>query len=779
MPDVRENQVAYWKKQLTLADERFKDFLKDAKEVTKLYEAQKEAKNAFNILYANTETLLPALFNAMPRPIAQRRFKDADPVAKAVCDTITRSLEYYIDCPDAEYDPFFNIMRDAVLGALVPGLGVTWFRYDYETQRVPGQPPPPGVGQEDQGKAAMEVAKEIEKEGSDAESGDLTEDGKRHEEEVSYEAVCSQNVPYHMVRWGFARSWANVPWVGRLHVMTKADVRKQFGGAIAEEIEYGEPKSDSDAGEAPEGDANEEENQGSGKVTDVWEIWHKSSGSVLFIAPAYADGPLKVVPDPLGLTGFFPCPEPLQFTAKVSSLIPTPPYKYYEQQAGELNNITVRIKRVIAAIKVRGFYNGQLKDDLGKLLESDDNTLIPAPIAALFEGKDLANQIWLMPLRELAETLQQLIMQRQQIKQTIYEITGISDIIRGSTVASETATAQNLKSQWGTLRLKRSQKMVQDYVRGCMRIMTEIIGNKFSPQTLAQVTNLPYMQPEQKQQIKQLLPQVAQAAQAEAMQQQPQAGQAPAGVGAPGGAAMPAGPAPPSGPPGQSPGSGSPQPGPAAQQMQQLQMQMQQIDWGQVMQMMRSNVLRGFKIDIETNSTIDADATEDRKNISEFLTGIGQSMQAFAPMMEMGAMSQPMFKAIMTAIARRFEFGAEVEDEIAAMPDQLPQKPDPAMQKAQVEMQQSQQEGQMKLQGMQLQSQTEQAKVQMEAQSLQHKREYEAAKHTMMMQKLAREEEIAQAEHQRKMIEMQMQATMPPLPPQASRPKKGNGRAAV
>ena len=47
-----------------------------------------------------------------------------------------------------------------------------------------------------------------------------------------------------------------------------------------------------------------------------------------------------------------------------------------------------------------------------------------------------------------------LYQQREQIKAVIYELTGLSDIARGASKASETLGAQQLKSQWGSIRLK-------------------------------------------------------------------------------------------------------------------------------------------------------------------------------------------------------------------------------------------------------------------------------------------------------------------------------------
>ena len=54
-----------------------------------------------------------------------------------------------------------------------------------------------------------------------------------------------------------------------------------------------------------------------------------------------------------------------------------------------------------------------------------------------------------------AAVLNFLYQQREQSKQAIYEITGISDIVRGASHSSETATAQQIKTEWGSLRIKK------------------------------------------------------------------------------------------------------------------------------------------------------------------------------------------------------------------------------------------------------------------------------------------------------------------------------------
>jgi len=120
-----------------------------------------------------------------------------------------------------------------------------------------------------------------------------------------------------------------------------------------------------------------------------------------------------------------------------------------------------------------------------------------------------------------------------------------------------------------------------------------------------------------------------------------------------------------------------------------------QFTWEDLLAVLKDNFQRGYKIDIETNSTVDTDATEDKQNITDLLTAISQSLQAFMPMVEQGGMPMGVVKAILLTICRRFSFGPELEKQLSAMPDQAPQKPDPAMQKAQLDAQTAQQQMQM------------------------------------------------------------------------------------
>lgn len=635
--------VASWVKELALSVSREKDFRKVGKEVVAIYECEgrSQKENQFNILYSNTETLAPALYNSTPRPICERRFKDEDELGKVSAQACQRVLEFLIDPGRSEYTPFDTLMESAVLEALLPGRGVTWFKYEPTWK-------------------------------DDSQS------------EVVSETVCGEAVPWDRFRHGYGKTWAQVPWCAWEMLLTKEEVEEKWGEAIANELEYPEVQEIADD-ETSSGAGLSDNSTKGAKLAQVFQIWDKATKEVLFIAPCYVKAPLQKLPDPLKLQGFFPCPTPMKFMAKVSSLTPVSLYKTYMDQAKELNRVTMRINKLVEACKVRGLYDSTI-DGLKDVLTSADNVLTPVDnVAALVaNGMTLDKSVWLVPIEKIITVLQQLYLAREQIKKTIYEITGIADIMRGSSQASETLGAQEIKNQWGTLRLKRSQKVVMNYVRESLRIMAEIAVSKFSPETLSAMTGLPWPTGSQKANYQ------TQAALLTAQ--------------------------------------GQPVP-------EEVQAVLAAPSWDDILGLLRNDITRSYRIDIETNSTVDAEATEDKQNITDLVNAMAQFMNGIAPLIESGSMPFEVAKQMLLTIVRRYRFGPEMEDSLKAMTAPQP-KADP---KAASE--------QLKAQGLQQKAQLDQQAAQQKLQQDQQKFEGDKAKFQAEMagKQQERAEELQQA----------------------------------
>jgi hypothetical protein len=687
------DEVRGWLKEVEDAAKREKDFKKDAKRTVELYEAKKRQQHQFNILYSNTETLLPALYNNTPRPVVDRRFKDADPLGKAAANVTKRMLEFLLDPNEQDYSNFDELLQTATLEALLPGRGVTRFKYEVEFEDMPAMPA--ADGQPPMPEAELQ-------------------------QRIKYETVCGQEVPWDNIYFGYARKWKDVPWLAFEHFPDRGELIKLFGEEIGAAVKLtvapGQEGIDKKGGNDW---VSKTDNVNNDPIfARVLEIWDKATKKVIFVSEGFGS-PLKApVEDPFGLSGFYPMPRPLGFMVKVSDMVPIPLYIMYEEQAKELNLITTRINRLSAALKVRGMYDSTI-EGIDNLLQKGDNALIPAEnIAAMLEGQSLEKAIWFFPIDKLITVLQQLYQQREQIKTTIYEITGISDILRGTSEASETATAQNIKNQWGTLRLKRMQKEVQRYARDCLRIMAEIGVNKLQTTTIAAMTGLDYPTAQKKQQAQQFAQQMQQLSQQ----------------------------------------TGQPLPPEKVEQHQEL---MAKPTWEDIMGVLKDDLQRTYKIDIETNSTVDVEATEDKSQVTEFLNAMAQYLNGVTPLMQEGLLDFNVVKGILAAIVRRFRFGVDIEDQINEMkppePKQDPKAAQLAAQQqadqatAQLDMQVKQKdvEGKMALMDKKMQIeeqkllieqeklQIEHEKLQMERQQMQHTAALNAQAHEQKMSQMA------------------------------------------
>lgn len=700
------DEIKGWLLEIEAAEKREKDWRKEARGIVNLYECEKPKENQFNILFSNTETIAPALYNQTPRPQVTRRYKDEDLIGKAGTQVLQRTLEFLLDNDLGNFTPFDEVMPQVVLEALVPGRGIAWYSYEGIFQQVP-----------------KEVA-EAPEDGEEVTDEEVAEAAET-EEELDYELISANHVPWDRFLHGYAKHWKNVPWVAREHYMDADELAKNFGDAAkgvpmtvtAKESEDNTEGSSADAGEPT--------------LAQVWELWDKESRRVLFIAPAKPDAYLRDVPDPLDLTGFFPLPQPLSFFAKIKTMVPTPLYKTYEEQAKELNRITVRINKIINSMKVRGMYDSTV-EGIEKVLAADDNTLIPADnVAALQMSGGLDKAIWLMPIEKLINVLQQLYVQREQIKKVIYELNGVSDILRGSSAASESATAQNIKNQWGTLRLRKSQKVVQVFARNSLRLMAEIACKKFSIETLIDMTGLKFPREAEKAQAQQQLQLLQQQMMEQQQMQQQQAAVA----------QQTGQPMPPQQPPQMPP------------EVAQIKEMLAIPSWENIMDMLKNDLQRSYKVDIETNSTVDAEATEDKEDMGELLNAVAQFLNGIGPMIEQGILPFEAAKAILLSVVRKYRLGPDVEEQLKEMAAPQPKGDGEGEAKAA----EAAQEAAQKKELMGLEVQKAQAEAEARSKQLAEEAQVRQATHQQQMEELQQRNAYAAAEHGRKMEALRLQ----------------------
>lgn len=458
-----EKEARRWKRELELAKKREKEWFAEADKIYKRYRGEEKKRNRFNVLWSNTEILRPAIYNSRPNPDVRRRFRDADPLGKAVAEVLERSLSVFVDGDETD-----DALKNDVLDSLLGGRGIS--RVRYVPTIVPAKAPLPD---------------------DEADATDATD------EEVSSEEMCAEHVSWKDFRHGYGRVWPEVPWVSFRHKLSRVDAEEKFGVEAVSKVQFTVPDADEDR------KATEQVGE-TQKVAEFWEIWDKLGNKVFFTQD---DLHVCLYPldnedgePPIDFDGFFPCPRPLAIVENSDSLLPIPMFRLYEDQANQLDKISSRIDKIINTMRLRGAYDARM-EEIADILSSDDNEMVPIKNAQQWANGGLDKAIAWMPVEKNAEILTALYEARDRQKAVIDELIGIADIMRGATDPSETLGAQELKSTYGSIRLQKMQKEVQRYAKDLLRLAATGMAQKFSPQTFEDMTELKFPTAQQKQQM--------------------------------------------------------------------------------------------------------------------------------------------------------------------------------------------------------------------------------------------------------------------------------------
>lgn len=630
----KSSTVAFWCNHIDQYNKDTRSWYARSKKIIKRYKDERndsaKSANKFNILWSNVQTLAPALYDKQPNPNIDRRFQSDDKLGTVSAQVLERAVSFFIDS-----DEFNDVMKQVVLDRLLGGRGVCWIRYEPHF-----------------------VTQPIQSEFSDG--SQITDDvDDIDEEELTEEILEREDVVVDYVHWEdfghtWAKTWQEVRAVWRIVPMSRKELIKRFGEEVGSQVPMDTGKKDDNTPEDY-------------KRAFIYEIWDKETETVYWICKDYKEV-LDQREDPLKLSGFFPCPKPLYATITNDNLIPTPDYAQYQDQAMELDQLTGRIGNLVKALRVAGVYDASAPALQRLLSEDTENVLIPVEQWAVFGEKGgLKGVMDFLPIKEIGETLIGLYEARDRTKQELYEVTGISDIIRGATNPNETLGAQELKGKYAGLRMGAMQGDVARFTRDIVRMFAEIIAEQFSLETIREISGFDLFTEQEK----------AMVIQAREMGQ-------PLNV-------------------------------------PNLEEKIDAPTWEQVIGLLKDNTARKFRISIETDSTIKQDQDAEKTARTEFLTAAGGFIQQAVqvPNPELA----PLLMEMLRFGIKGFKVGREMETifdvamkDIKAKAEQPPQPP-PEDPKIQLEGQK------MQLEGQKLQQETgiKQAEIQLKAKEIELK----------------------------------------------------------
>jgi len=619
-------EVRRWATEIQLAESQFRKWREQSSKNWDRYRARDKRKNSYNCLYANTSILFPVIYNSLPTPDIRKRWDKKDKLGECVSNVLSRAISFNLDTTN-----FDRQIRMDVLDMLICARGISRVRY------VPN---------------LVQVG-DAEQTGAEADETNFEHEALQGEsfEELEWESAPIEHVQWDEYLHGPGKTWDSIPWFAFKHNQTRQQMVYRFGEEIGKAVPL-------DAGPSADDQKKYQDDQTFElfQTACVWEIWDKETREVLWLNFQMRSGPLKREDDPYGFDQFFPVPEPL--IAIVDSDITSPPslFEQYQEQADELDRISGRINRITNAIKARGLYDPSLGTQVSEIFRGEDNDLIPAAdsVRMLQEAGGIDKFIWFAPLDKMMAVVAGLYQAREQCKAVIYELTGISDIMRGSTDAAETYGAQNLKVAFGKGRVSDMQRNVQRYIRDLIQLQAQVIGRKFEIDTLRQMTQEDY--PTNAEYLAKVAPLMIQAQRMQEM-------------------AMMTGRQPPQMPP------IPPKP----------------TTWEDIDAILKSDEMRTFRIDIETDSTIAATQQEDLEQMTGALTAVTTVLKELWPMVQAQALPLEAAKELVLVVCRKFKLGNTLEDVFDQIQQPPPQQ-DPAAAKEQAKAQGDMQKHQMTLQ---------------------------------------------------------------------------------
>jgi hypothetical protein len=450
---------------MAAASKRLRKWHKSSNDIVSKYLDEKRptigpSQFRLNLLNSNVKTILSMLYGHLPRPDVSRIDQTGnDDIARVAAETMERLLRLDIDENTQSYDAtLYSVLLDRLLG----GLGTARVRYEMEETQIeldeaalqPGMPPllPPTP------------------------------------QTQLYESAPIDYVYWEDILWGWGRNFSELPWIAFRSYMSKDEITERFGEEVAQRLQYKQQQVASEEGGMDDPDLNS-----AWQKAEVWEIWCKTEETVYWYSPG-ASKILDSEPDPLGLSGFFPCPPFLLANPTTSLYIPTPDYHLAQDLYNQIDALQTRIAILTDAVKVVGVYDQSSEGVKRMLSEGVENDLIPVDNWAMFAEKGgLRGQVDWLPIEAVVNALEKLRQLRDETIGLLQQVTGMADIMRGDLGNAYEGVGQTqIKARFGSARLQALQEQFAQFVADLFQIKAEIIAKHFEPETILKQSSMQF-----------------------------------------------------------------------------------------------------------------------------------------------------------------------------------------------------------------------------------------------------------------------------------------------
>ena len=466
-PETPEGLARRYGDEISAAKPVMEKFWKRGEKIIKVFLDDREnsedddrGSTRLNLYNSNTTTLQALLFGKTPKIEVTRRYSDSeDHAARVAAEILERILNADLERSD---DATVESLRGALQDRLMPGIGNVKLRYTATMKTMPGTPaitqPDPVTGE------PIERAPAIPE-----------QDVKTDED------VCTDYKFWRDQIWSPCKTFDELRWWAFGNDMSRAQLIQRFGEELGKQLPLSAAHKSNMGGEIDRSPVSR---------CRVWEIWSKERREVCWYVESWPVI-LDRKDDPLGLEGFWPFPRPMFANLTTSKLLPVSDYIPAQDLYEEINTVSTRITLLERAIRVVGVYDSNSDPIKGLISDTANNELIPVDNWAMFAEKGgVKGHIDWMPLDQIVAALGALREYQTEIIGLLFQVTGMSDIIRGQAASVATATEQAIKARFASVRVQSLQDEFARFCTETQRIKAEIIAKHFDPQTIIDRSNI-------------------------------------------------------------------------------------------------------------------------------------------------------------------------------------------------------------------------------------------------------------------------------------------------
>ena len=411
-----------------------------------------------NLFWTNVTTMQSMLYGSTPKIEVSREHQDPDDdIARVASMIFQRLLQVDVSSSGAD---LATTLKACLQDRLLPGLGTARVHYGYESEEFTEMDP-----------VTLEV---------------------QTSEKLTGEWCTTDYVHWQDFLWGWGRTWPEVPWVGYRSYLTKDEATARFDAEIADQLEY---KNQIASGSDKADETGDKDQRDNTKKAEIWEFWNKVDKMVYWWSKD-AELILDSKEDPYGLDGFFPSPMPLMANLTTTLFVPRADYVLAQDLYNEIDILQTRISTITRAIKVVGVYNKNAGDSIGRMLDEGlENDLIPVDNWAMFaDSGGIKGNIEWFPVQDVVGVLETLQGVRDNTIELLYQVTGMSDILRGANTDQYTSDGTNqLKAKFGSIRVQALQDQFATFASDLDSLKAEVVSKLFNPESILAQSNAQYL----------------------------------------------------------------------------------------------------------------------------------------------------------------------------------------------------------------------------------------------------------------------------------------------